>query len=344
MQTAQAFVSGASVFHTKNIVNGAMTLRWLAIQTMHRIQRHGLVGALENRRLVHIVPKTLDAHANEILVKRAPPLPARRTSELGKHAIPRPDFADVNRAIGIFYKMVAGQAFVIRLVAGEFGDVQVGDGDDLETIFAEVANHLFEVRKVFAIDGEGAVMILIINVEVNHIGGNFSLAEIASDFSHPRLRIITVTALLKSQRPERRQRRAAHQRGEIFHNLLGMRAVKEVVVQLAAIGAERIGVARFFAKIKVAAPGVIQKNSVTLAIFQRQKKRNGLVQRVGRFLPAKSIGVPIGESLVAMVERAGLIAQAKIMFVFGHGFPNAKGSTVVGHRFCGGILRYHFAG
>src|SRR5207244_6418172 len=101
--------------------------------------------------------------------------------------------------------------------------------------------------------------------------------------------------------------------------LLGMRAVKEVVVQLAAIGAERIGVARFFAKIEVAAPGVIQKNSVTLAIFQRQKKRNGLVQRVGRFLPATSVGVPIGESLVALVERAGLIGKAKLMFVVRNG-------------------------
>src|SRR5437660_8424325 len=131
-----------------------MTLRWLAIQTMHRIQRHGLIGALENRRLVHIVPKTLDAHAYEIPVKRAPPLPARGTSELGKHAIPRPDFADVNRAIGIFYKMIAGQAFVIRLLVGEFVDVQVGDGNDLYTIFVEVANHIVDVRKVFAIDGE----------------------------------------------------------------------------------------------------------------------------------------------------------------------------------------------
>src|SRR5207248_7895640 len=112
--------------------------------------------------------------------------------------------------------------------------------------------------------------------------------------------------------------------GETFQDLFGMRAVEKVVVQLAAIGAERICVTRCFAKIEAAAPSVIQKNSVTLTVFQRQEKRNGLIQRVGGFLPAKGVGVPHGEGLIAMVEWPGLIAQAEIMCIVRHGFPNPK--------------------
>src|SRR6266567_9273603 len=72
LQALQPFVSGAGVFHAKYIVNFTV-IGLPALHRMHRIQRHGLVGALENRWLVHVVPEAADSHSDEIAVERSPP-------------------------------------------------------------------------------------------------------------------------------------------------------------------------------------------------------------------------------------------------------------------------------
>ena len=58
--------------------------------------------------------------------------------EVGKDGGAGPDSADVDGAVGIFDEVIAGDAGVVRGVAcvGQIGDVEVGDGDDVEVFSA----------------------------------------------------------------------------------------------------------------------------------------------------------------------------------------------------------------
>ena len=79
--------------------------------------------------------------------------------------------------------MIAGGARVVRHVAlfWGVGDVEVGDGDELESGCTDVADQLFQVRKCLGVGGEGTVAVLIIDVQPNHVGRNPVLAEPRGD-------------------------------------------------------------------------------------------------------------------------------------------------------------------
>src|SRR5262249_50821640 len=140
-------------------------------------ERHGLVASGENGGLVHVIPESADAQAYEIFLQRAPPGARSRKRELRKRAGTRPNPTDPNPAIGIPYKTVSRDSLFIRPVTGHLGDVKIGDENCAEPLAAKVLNHSFNVREIFPIDGEGAIPVLIINVQVNDVRGDLFRAE-----------------------------------------------------------------------------------------------------------------------------------------------------------------------
>ena len=289
--------------------------------------------------LVHVIPKAGDAHRDEIFVEAAPPIAHAGEREIGEDAVAGPDCADENGAIGILDEDVlldsgiVGSVAVVRI----FLDVEVGDGDGVEALRAEVGDHLLEVREIFAIDGERRVALLVVDVEIDHVGGNFLFAKEAHDFTGARFGIVAVAALLVAEAPERRQRRAADERGVFRDDFLRIGAGEEIVVQLAAFGAEGKIVGRFLAEIEAAAVGVVEKKAVRGAFAEADEKRNGLVERIGGFAPAEGVGIPVCEGAVAAIHGAGLVAQAVVVFVWRHFLPDADAPAIPGHR-QGGLI------
>ena len=53
------------------------------------------------------------------------------------------------------------------------GNVQVGDGDYAEILLLLVLQHLGKVGKLLRVNRERAVVLLVINVQVNCVAGNF---------------------------------------------------------------------------------------------------------------------------------------------------------------------------
>src|SRR5215813_8081225 len=106
------------------------------------------------------------------------------------------------------------------------------------------------MRKVLPIDRERRVPLLIINVEIDRIGRNLVFAQAFNNLIRSLFRIIGVPALLVAQRPEWRKRRSACQRSVVLNDFLWRRSGKVVVVELAAVGTERIVVTRLLSKIK----------------------------------------------------------------------------------------------
>src|SRR5947207_2949076 len=140
--------------------------------------------------------------------------------------------------------------------------MQVGDGDNFEAVMFKVLHHPLKVWEFIAVNGERTVVLLIVNVEVNDVSGNFSRTKFARDSPYARFRIIAVAALLVSQSEEWRQRRSPHQGGEVLDYRLRFRAIEKVVVEFTPVRTERVEIARLFSKIEITAISVVEKNSI----------------------------------------------------------------------------------
>src|SRR5579859_5897437 len=271
-------MSCAGVLHSVDIVNRSMVERRAVIQAMDNIERHGFCGGEEDRGLVHIVPEAGDAHVHEILVKTSPPITRAGKRKIRKDAVARPDFSNVHRAVRILDEDVLPDPRIVGnvAVAWIFFDMQVGDENRAHSLRAKIRNHLFEMRKILAIHGKGGVALLIVDVEINGIGGNLFITQRLDDLARPRFWVIAVAALLVAKRPERRKRRAANESGELLHDILRLWTGNEVIIQLAAVRSKRKIIARRFSEIKAAAVGVVEEEPIGCAFAQRSEKRNRL--------------------------------------------------------------------
>ena len=187
------------------------------------------------------------------------------------------------------------------------------------------------MRKILAVDCEGGVALLIVDVKINGIGRNLFLPQRLDDLSSPRFGVITVAALLVAERPERRKRRAANQRGELLHDFLGLRASDKVIVQLAALCSKGKITGRLLSEVEAAAISVVEKNAICRAFQKAHEKRNGLIERIIRFLPAEKVGVPHRIRVITAVHRTGLIAQAKVILLRRHSLPGVDVCAVPSH-------------
>src|ERR1700688_1987154 len=167
--------------------------------------------------------------------------------------------------------------------------------------------------KIFTVYRERCVALLIVDVKINDIAGNFLLAESLNDLAGARFGIISVAALLVAKRPERRKRRAADKRSELLDDFLGFRAGNKIIVKFAAFGSKGKVIGQFFSEVEAAAVGVVEENAIGRALVKADEKRNRLVERVVRLLPAVKISIPHRVRAIAVVQGTGLVAQAIII-------------------------------
>src|SRR5258708_5535609 len=228
----QSFAGSADIFHTKYIVNRKMRQRSSVVKAMLDIQRHGLTSGQKHGRFVHVIPETGDAHVREILVQPAPPIARAGQREVAKDAVAGPHRADKSRTVGAFHEYIVFHAQVVWRVAVAriFFDVQVGNQHGVESLGAEVGNHFFKIWKLTAVDGEWLVFVLIVNVQINGVDGNFFVAKSLGNFVYPRFRLVGVARLLETQSPQWRQFGSAGQSRKILHDFAGSWPSEKVVV------------------------------------------------------------------------------------------------------------------
>src|SRR5581483_5959579 len=124
---------------------------------------------------------------------------------------------------------------------------------------------------------------------------------------------ITIARLLIPERPQRRQRRRPGEPRIGLQNALWLRTIYKVVIDWASLGSERINSVSPLAEIETAAPGVIHKHAHRTACTHGQKRRNALVNWIGRFLKIVGVGIPHAERLVATIERTNFVAQTEVV-------------------------------
>ena len=217
--------------------------------------------------------------------------------------------------------MIAGDAAVVRgvTVVRRARHVQVGDRDQADALAAQVGGQSRQVGIGFRVGGERPVAVLEVDVQPDHVSRNAFLAQARGNAAHFVSRHVAVTRLLVAQRPQRRQRRPAGKIGVARHDLLHGRSVDQVVVDRAAVGAERQRVRVALSEVEPAAPGVVEEDAVAAAFATRgDEERNALVERISGFGEAADIGVPVHERAAAAIQRPGLVAEAEVMFGLRH--------------------------
>src|SRR6185503_18779133 len=131
------------------------------------------------------------------------------------------------------------------------------------------------------------------------------------------------------QCPDWRHGRRSDQPCPRFENLLWFGAIHDVEVERPGLRAERVCVTIFLVELETGAPGVVEKNTCAHALAEHYEPGNRLVDGISRLLPPKRVGVPIGESLIATIERARFVAEAKVMFIVRRLHVNPKRRSVV---------------
>ena len=77
-------------------------------------------------------------------------------------------------------------------MAWEICDMEIGNCHDVEVFSLELGNHAGKIREGCCVDGEGAILDLIVDVEINNIGRNSVSAETIGDLPDLRFRTVAV--------------------------------------------------------------------------------------------------------------------------------------------------------
>src|ERR1700674_4023548 len=203
--------------------------------------------------------------------------------------------------------------------------MQIRNEDSVEVFRGELRDHSGKVRKTFVIYGERAVLLLVVNIQINNVGRDMIRSETICDFDHSRLRCVTVTRLLKPQSPHRRKWHSSSQPCVSFYYVLRSRSVKYVVIQRSAHSAKGIRIGQLLAKVKAATPGIVEEDSERTAGPEGHEVRDSFIEGIGGLLETIGIRVPQCESLFAPIQRAGLVSQAEVVFIERHRFVEPKG-------------------
>src|SRR6266699_5001754 len=101
---------------------------------------------------------------------------------------------------------------------------------------------------------------------MNYIQRQISLAILFYNLLHHFIGVVTPATLLITERPSWRQRHVPRKVGVTAENLLNRWSIKEIVIELAALGAKPYALLRTVAKVEVAAIAIVKKNSVSRAV------------------------------------------------------------------------------
>ena len=311
----QAVIGRTRVLHAVDVVDLTVVAgaggEIVAGDAVLRVERHRLRRGVEDRGLVHVVPEAGNAVIKEALVERAPPRARLGLGEIGEDGRAGPDRRDIVAAVGVLDEFVAALAAGVgRVTSIDLGDVQVGDRDQLDPLRLHVGDELRHVGEGLGVGGEGAVAVLIVDVEPDHVGRHAVGAQVARDLADFVGGHVAVARLLIAERPFRRERRAAGQPGVAAGDVGEGRPGDEIIVDRAVGAAERERLGILVAEVEPGAIGVVEQDPVAAACRPgRGEEGDRLVDRVVRAREAERVGVPVDERLAAPVEPAGLVAE-----------------------------------
>src|SRR5207249_11997972 len=133
-----------------------------------------------------------------------PPVAHGGPRKIRQYASTRPDDGYVGRSVG---KRDVGSARETITIDGPGAinlEAQVDDRHHLETLGGQRVEQALWLRETLGVEGEVPISIHVMDVEMNHVGGDAAPAEFAREIGDHRTGVIAVAALMVAQRPARR--------------------------------------------------------------------------------------------------------------------------------------------
>ena len=225
--------------------------------------------------------------------------------------------------------MSAGDAGIVRRGARLFLDVRIDDRDQADALLAEVGDQTPGIGKRRLVPRERRVAVLVVDVEPDHIRRDLPLPEVVGDEADLRIGVVAVARLLIAERPARRHRHPAGEIRVALDDVLRRRPVDDVVVQIAALGAEREQARRRVPDIEVRAERVVEKDAVRAALPQNDVERHAGVDRIRVGLVGERVAVPhrhvvAAELPASLVQMSGLFAETEDLIVVRQSLPHAR--------------------
>src|ERR1035438_6363772 len=117
------------------------------------------------------------------------------------------------------------------------------------------------MREACWVHGEGAVLFLEIDVQIEDVGWYLVRAQARCDFAQSTFCLVAKARLLKSKRPPRRQRRQPGQPCVGHHYSLGVRTVEKIIIDRTVTGSKRVDVVLPPPEVKTGAPRIDRKST-----------------------------------------------------------------------------------
>ncbi|MNS28492.1 hypothetical protein D3C72_604660 [compost metagenome] len=276
----------------------------------HRARVVGRVRGLEQGGLVHVAPDAGDAGIQKPRMPIAPPGAGVGPDEVREDAVARPDLAHERGAVGVSDDEPPRHGLVMGGVTRLGFDAGVDDGDGPEALVAQPLDHLGRPREALGVPGEDLVGVHVVDVEVDHVGGNAAIAELGGDRLHRLAARVAPARLMKAQRPQGRHRHAPSERRIARHHLghggpgHGIEPKPRPVGFVAPGG----GVGR--PQIEAGTARVVEQEARMAALMARQHERNRLVELVVHLVvDARVVGVPHRVGPAAPIQVPRLLAQ-----------------------------------
>ena len=84
-------------------------------------------------------------------------------------------------------------------------DAWVDHGEDLEPLFVQPGDHQARLGKALSIPGKAAIVVHIMDIQVDHVTRELAAAKLLCHFQHALLRIVAPARLVEAKRPQRRK-------------------------------------------------------------------------------------------------------------------------------------------
>ena len=187
---------------------------------------------VENGGLVHIVPETLDPLVQKKFVLISKPVPRLFVEHIRKEGAAGPHRADKRFSILIGAEVSLFDALVVDRIALLFLDCGVDDRNDADVLLLHL---LHETRKVgisLGIYREILKSLHIVDIEIDHIERDPSLAVSPHDFADILRVYIAPAALPVSESPQRSDITSPDQPAELPDHVAGAVPVDHIDVQI----------------------------------------------------------------------------------------------------------------
>ncbi len=171
---------------------------------MPAVQRHRMVRAVKDARLVHVVPDAVDALGHERPVQPGPPGARLRPRVIREIARPRPHFTRVPAARRLVDPVVARRALIAHKVPGLRLHAGVDHPRRVIPHRVQIVVQRQRIGEAGRIEREDPVPVHVVDVEPDHVARNIAAAKFVRDPAGVALRRVRIPALVVPQRPQRR--------------------------------------------------------------------------------------------------------------------------------------------